>query len=401
MSSDNDIDSALQQWQDNRRGASTDDVNLTIPPTASRTKKPDRNVVQDANFARASDLYVDQRDDMQDADDQPDDDSSSHNSFGQLHGHRQPSQYHQTDGESPDHSFGANVLVHLSRGNTAYKVIEPEEKYDENGNVVDAPTIVCLHGLTDCSYIWEDVAEVLSCGDAGPTARVLVFDFYGRGRSPWSGFPCTLDVHVTQLKELLDALNLSGSPVHLLGYCLGGAVATGFAVKFPHLCKSLCLIDSAGVRMKNPARYKILKRKCLGELVMIKRRSKMAESQLEYFFDTSDNTEHRSLIDKQMHMVQWQLNNTPGYMGAILSTYRYFPLSGMGDLFAVAGRRDRPVLILWGNNDNMFPLRKALATLEHSFPSAEIIAIQQCGHNPIFEKFEDVATAIADFYKHI
>ena len=79
-----------------------------------------------------------------------------------------------------------------------------------------------------------------------PTSRVP--------RSPWSGFPCTLDVYVTQLKELLDKLFLSTAPVHLLGYCLGGAVATGFAVKFPHLCKSLCLIDSAGVRLKNPAR---------------------------------------------------------------------------------------------------------------------------------------------------
>lgn len=73
-------------------------------------------------------------------------------------------------------------------------------------------------------------------------------------RSPWSGFPCTLDVYVTQLKELLDKLLLSTSPVHLLGHCLGGAVAIGFAVKFPHLCKSICLIDSAGIRLKSPVR---------------------------------------------------------------------------------------------------------------------------------------------------
>jgi pimeloyl-ACP methyl ester carboxylesterase len=134
---------------------------------------------------------------------------------------------------------------------------------------------------------------------------------------------------------------------------------------------------------------------------MMYRRRNMPEAQLEMFFDTSFNCEHRPLIRKQMEMVQWQLGHTPGYMGAVLSSYRYFPLAGMGDLFSVAGRRDRPVLILWGNNDNMFPLRKALPTLEHSFPAAEIISIQQCGHNPLFEKFEDVATAVVDFYKHM
>jgi pimeloyl-ACP methyl ester carboxylesterase len=192
-------------------------------------------------------------------------------------------------GAAPDQSFAATQLIHLTRGNTAYKIIESEGVVDDRGNSMEPITIVCLHGLMDSSYIWEDIAEVLSSSDAGPCARVVVFDFYGRGRShssylsltlldlslslclslslspclslslsvirsPWSGFPCTLDVYVTQLKELLDKLGLSSSPVHLLGYCLGGAVATGFAVKFPHICKSLCLIDAAGVRLKNPAR---------------------------------------------------------------------------------------------------------------------------------------------------
>ena len=131
---------------------------------------------------------------------------------------------------------------------------------------------------------------------------------------------------------------------------------------------------------------------------MMWRRRNMAQSQLEHFFESTFNCEHRILIRKQVDMIQWQLDNTPGYVGAVLSVFRHFPLERMGDLLAVAGRRDRPVLILWGNNDNMFPLRKALPTLEHSFPTAEILAVQQCGHIPMFEKFEDVATAVVDFY---
>lgn len=132
---------------------------------------------------------------------------------------------------------------------------------------------------------------------------------------------------------------------------------------------------------------------------MLHRRSKMAESQAELFYDTSFNSEHRPLVDKQMNMVNWQLANTPGYIGAILSTYRYFPLSSMGDLFAVAGRRQREVLIIWGDDDELFPWRKAKPVMEYSFPNADIQVLEQCGHNPIFEKFEEVATSLAEFYK--
>ena len=46
--------------------------------------------------------------------------------------------------------------------------------------------------------------DLLCDSEMGPQARTLVFDFYGHGRSPWTGVPITLDVLVTQTKELLD-----------------------------------------------------------------------------------------------------------------------------------------------------------------------------------------------------
>lgn len=298
---------------------------------------------------------------------------------------------------SPDYTFFADESVKLSRGETAYKVIKPE------GNDSNKPlrTIVCLHGLMDSSYIWEDMTEVLTTSEEGPHAQLIVLDFYGHGRSPWSGYPCTLDIFVTQVQELLEVLDITEDGVDILGYCLGGAVGVGFSVKFPHLCRSLCLISPAGIRLKNPARYRILRRKFFGELTMMWRKSGMVREQLDLFYNTEFNTTYRTLIDKQMAMIEWQLKHTPGYLGAQLSLFRHFPLSRMSDLFAVSGKRaERPVLVLWGNDDNLFPLRKALAVMENAFPDAQILAILECGHNPLFEKFEDVVPAIIDFYQN-
>ena len=48
----------------------------------------------------------------------------------------------------------------------------------------------------------------------------------------------------------------------------------------------------------------------------------------------------------QIAMVQYQLQSTPGYLGALLSAYREFPFR-LEELMAVVGLHSRPVLIVW------------------------------------------------------
>ena len=106
--------------------------------------------------------------------------------------------------DAPDLDFHADCFIKLSQGITAYRLIEPSSATDENAEFL--PVVVCLHGFYDSSFVWADAADLLCDCEQGPNARVLVFDFYGRGRSPWTGVQCSLDVLVTQTKELLDGM---------------------------------------------------------------------------------------------------------------------------------------------------------------------------------------------------
>ena len=103
---------------------------------------------------------------------------------------------------SPDADFHADSLIKLTHGVTAYRIIEP--KNINSSSLETVPIIVCLHSLLGSSYMWADIADLLSDFEQGPQARVLVFDFYGRGRSPWTGVDITLDTLVTQTRELMD-----------------------------------------------------------------------------------------------------------------------------------------------------------------------------------------------------
>lgn len=198
-------DDDLRKWDADVRGnishnsPTSSDSNLFAPPSVSRIKNSHRSLKSDNSFTTSpsppkqqqqqqpvssTDLTLSMNDQdnalgMDNGSGDHDDDGTSAQNRYSVGGRDAP----------PDHSFAATQLIHLTRGNTAYKIIESEGLIDDRGNMMDPITIVCLHGLTDSSYIWEDIAEVLSSSDAGPCARVVVFDFYGRGRSPDLIFP--------------------------------------------------------------------------------------------------------------------------------------------------------------------------------------------------------------------
>ena len=298
----------------------------------------------------------------------------------------------------PDIDFHANSYVKLTHGVTAYKLMEPSEIGDDEA-ADNTPVIVCLHGITDSSYIYGDLADLLCDYERGPNARVLVYDLYGRGRSPWTSVPITIDVLVTQLKELLEYLDLFERPVHLIGYDLGGAVSLGFSAKYGTHVATLSLIAPFGLHHVWLNKEKVLKQKYFGEILMLKRKAKMSEEAMKDFLEKSSTSPHANLMKKQKAMVEWQIKNTPGYVGAILSTYRLFPLRGMQELYIAVGRHSRPTLVIWGDHDEVCPYKACIIGIEESFPNSTIVDIRDCGHNCLFEKFEEVANEILAFHK--
>jgi len=300
---------------------------------------------------------------------------------------------------SPDTDFHADSLIKLTHGITAYRIIEPKDV--DKRPIESIPIIVCLHGIHDSSYMWADIADLLSDFEQGPQARVLVFDFYGHGRSPWTGVDITLDALVTQTKELMDFLDLTrtSKPASFIGYDMGGAVAAGFAAKFPNFCSSLSLISPLGIKYKAIPQEKWLNRKYFGEYVMTKQKVLLPLSQESNFYDKADESSHRYLIERQIDMVKWQIQHTPGYLGAILSIYRNFPMRGMEELFTAIGRHPRPTLNIWGDRDTVSPYKKCIKLTEESFPKGNIVDIADCGHNAPFEKFEDVVKELLTFHR--
>lgn len=184
--------------------------------------------------------------------------------------------------EDPDAAWAADMTVVLSNGITAYRLDEPER----DGQTDHIPLVVCMHDMSNCSFMWRDLVHLLTNLRTGPPVRVLTFDFYGRGRSHYTaGMACTMDLFVEQLYELLQHTQLLTEPrvasipkmnmpnevsypIILIGQGLGGSVSVGFAAKYPSLVKALVLLSPLGVQWNGGTFYDpwgMLGLPCIGE----------------------------------------------------------------------------------------------------------------------------------------
>ncbi|WP_461436638.1 alpha/beta fold hydrolase [Methanosphaera sp.] len=97
--------------------------------------------------------------------------------------------------------------------------------------------LVFIHGLSDSLLYWEFLASHLK-----RNYQIIRMDLRGHGESYLGNDEVNIDLYVSDLKNLLDDLNLD--KVDLIGFSLGGAVALDFSLKYPENVSSLVLMSS-------------------------------------------------------------------------------------------------------------------------------------------------------------
>ncbi len=97
--------------------------------------------------------------------------------------------------------------------------------------------LVFIHGLSDSLLYWEFLASHLK-----RDYQIIRMDLRGHGESYLGNDEVNIDLYVSDLKNLLDDLNLDN--VDLIGFSLGGAIALDFSLKYPKNVSSLVLMSS-------------------------------------------------------------------------------------------------------------------------------------------------------------
>lgn len=225
-------------------------------------------------------------------------------------------------------------FAELSRGITHYQLSGP----------VDGPLVVLIHGLTTSSFVWAPITRTLA--DLG--YRVLAYDLYGRGFSDRPPEDQDKAFFLCQIDDLLCHLEIK-EPFHLVGYSMGGAIATGFAAAAPQFVNRLVLIAPAGMGLSEDTSLRFLRdRGLLGAWAMLMFFPRALRQGIRAEAGQSGTVP--GIGTQQLAQLAHR-----GFLPAVLASLRGLLAQPLEGEHLALKREALPVLAIWGEDDDVIP----------------------------------------------
>ncbi|OBT49941.1 hypothetical protein VE04_09886 [Pseudogymnoascus sp. 24MN13] len=240
---------------------------------------------------------------------------------------------------------------------TPYGSIRVHEWGPETG-----PKILMVHGITTRCLALGGLAH----GLVEKGYRVMLFDLFGRG---YSDTPTTPPhdprLYTTQLLLVLSSSSLPWcvpGGFALLGYSLGGGIASGFASYFPHLASTHEFAQQSPL-LPATITESWLVWLCERRLLagpMYAKENKAPASVLDAELPGQEGVPNPDFTPLSLtrpyltvpEAVQWQLRHHPGFVPAFLSCIRYAPITGQQEIWERLRRgRTDEVLLVVGTED--------------------------------------------------
>lgn len=231
------------------------------------------------------------------------------------------------------------------------------------------PIAVCIHGLSSPQYIFAGTARAL----AALGFRVLTYDLYGRG---WSSRPRgkqDTDYFLRQLRDLLDHFGID-QPLTVVGYSMGGNLATAFAAEEGLNIKSLILMAPGGLNpVYNSPKDRLWTLPVLGDWLMplfggVALRRELAR-------EDSAPTVIPNLTERLASETRKR-----GYLPSLLSSRRHVLSKTLDEDHATIRDYKTPVLAIWGREDGVIAI-SAMGTLAALNPNARHVELAKGTHN--------------------
>jgi pimeloyl-ACP methyl ester carboxylesterase len=173
--------------------------------------------------------------------------------------------------------------------------------YEEYGT---GKPLILVHGLGSSTLDWEYQVPELS-----KHYRVISLDVRGHGRSDKPREKYSIAGFAEDVAALIEHLNLP--PVHLVGISMGGMIGFQVAVDYPHLLKSLTIVNSGPeVKIKRPKdALMVAQRWTLSRLLSLEVIGKKLGRLL---FPKAEQVELRLKVERR-----WPMNDKRAYLASL------------------------------------------------------------------------------------
>lgn len=250
-------------------------------------------------------------------------------------------------------------------------------RYQEAGT---GPAVVLIHGFGVSSDSWLPVLPVLARDH-----RVIAIDLKGFG---WTSRPdgdYSPAAQADLVWRVLDRLGVQD--VAIVAHSWGSSVGLSMAVAQPRRVRRVALYAAYVYDEQVPSFFRWAEKPGLGEaLFRLYYRQRLEDRAPLAYFDERWVTQAR--VDRlEAEMAR------PGTVAAALAVARTHHFAKLHQALRTF---DKPVLLLWGDDDEVTPVRfghRLAAELQH----ARIVTYPRCGHVPMLEAHQQSTRDLAAF----
>lgn len=224
-------------------------------------------------------------------------------------------------------------FAQLSQGVTHYRW----------GGPARGPVAIAVPGLASPLISMEAIAKGL--GDVG--YRVLMYDLYGRGLSDAPKGPQDRAFFLRQLSDLAAYHGLR-EDITVVGYSMGGSIATAFASENASCIKQVMLVATSGV-VTNESRFARFCRRVplLGDWV----HGMFAAGRIKRAIPARSQTKAIEAV----HRAQRRELTRRGYLPSLLASRRGILTEVQEEEHRRLGRMGIPVIAVWAAADKIVP----------------------------------------------
>ncbi|HUG05773.1 MAG: alpha/beta fold hydrolase [Chloroflexota bacterium] len=262
----------------------------------------------------------------------------------------------------------------------------------ESGDTRHGDPVVMVHGVGAWAENWHAVMDPI----ASTGRRAIACDLPGFGESEAPGDVAYFGPHDAFYPRFVGALfdELGVASAHLVGSSMGGAVVYTAAVSDPARVRSLTLVAGGGVGTDVPMFLRLCTLPGMPLLARVFGKPVQARSVLRTcFYDP-----------RRIPEAMYEEAERYGYpsFGEFVNALRSgVTIAGVKTSLrdywvAQAPRYQGPVLVVWGKQDAVLPVRAA-ADARAVLPRAQVHLIDRCGHLPMIERPDEFLAALLPF----
>ncbi len=243
--------------------------------------------------------------------------------------------------------------------------------YYEGG---EGSPVILLHGFGGCSYSWRFLAPALA-----REHRVFTIDLKGFGLSEK---PADGKYAVSDQADMVTAFIRSKDlhDVVIMGHSMGGGVTLWTYLKVredrPARVKGLVLIDSPGYPQKTPWFIQLAKLPVLSSVG-----DKLVSPRFATYMVLRGDYYYKDKITEEQINTYAYYDSLPGAWEAVVQSARQIVPADIEALVSQYKTISIPVLVLWGEEDEVVPLSVG-RNFKRDIPHSELVVLPKCGHMP-------------------